>query len=75
MQYDLVYGDFKDLERRTQSDKVLRDKAFNIAKDPKNDGYERRLAWMFCIFFDKLLIFLVICLGCFFKKWKVCNNC
>ena len=34
-QHDMVYGDFKDLERRTASDKVLRDKAFNIAKNRK----------------------------------------
>ena len=34
-QHDLGYGDFKDLARRTAADKVLRDKAFNIAKDPK----------------------------------------
>ena len=30
-QHDMVYGDFKDLTRRTVSDKILRDKAFNIA--------------------------------------------
>ena len=36
--YDMVYGDFKDLKRRTASDKVLRDKAFNIAKNSKYDG-------------------------------------
>ena len=40
------YGDFKDLARRTASDKILRDKAFNIAKNPKYDGYQRRLASM-----------------------------
>ena len=34
----MVYGDFKDLNRRTAADKVLRDKAFNIAKNPKYDG-------------------------------------
>ena len=34
-QHDIVYGDFKDLNRRTAADKVLRDKAFNITKDPK----------------------------------------
>ena len=33
------YGDFKELARRTASDKVLRVKAFNIAKHPKYDGY------------------------------------
>ena len=39
-------GDFKDLARRTVSDKILRDKAFNIAKNPKYDGYQRGLASM-----------------------------
>ena len=38
-QHDKAYGDFKDLARRTQSDKVSRDKAFKIASDPKYDGY------------------------------------
>ena len=41
-QHDLAYGDFKDLAKRTAADKVLRDKAFNIAKDPKYDGYQRK---------------------------------
>ena len=40
------YGDFKDLTRRTASDKILRDKAFNNAKTPKFDGYQRGLASM-----------------------------
>ena len=31
-QYDMAYGDFKDLTRRTAPDKILRDKTFNIAK-------------------------------------------
>ena len=35
----MAYGDFKDLAKRTASDKILRDKAFNIAKNPKYDGY------------------------------------
>ena len=43
-QHDMAYGDFKDLKRRTASDKILRDKAFNIAKNPKYDGYQRGLA-------------------------------
>ena len=34
----MACGDFKDLTRRTASDKILRDKAFNIAKNPKYDG-------------------------------------
>ena len=52
-QHDMAYGDFKDLARRTASDKVLRDKAFNIAKNPKYDGYQRGLASMVYKFFDK----------------------
>ena len=52
-QHDIAYGDFKDLAKRTASDKVLRDKAFNIAKSPKYDGYERRLASMVYKSFDK----------------------
>ena len=49
----MAYGHFKDVERRTQSDKVLRDKAFNIASNPKYDGYQRGLASMVYKFFDK----------------------
>ena len=52
-QHDMAYGDFKDLARRTTSDKVLRDKAFNIAKNPKYDGYQRGLASMVYKFSDK----------------------
>ena len=52
-QHDMAYGDFKDLKRRTASDKVLRDKAFNIAKNSKYDGYQRDLASMVYKFFDK----------------------
>ena len=43
----MAYGDFKDLGRRTTSDKVLRDKTFNVDKNPKYDGYQRELASMF----------------------------
>ena len=49
----MAYGDFKDLARRTAADKVLRDKAFNIAKNPKYDGYQRGLASLFNKFLDK----------------------
>ena len=52
-QHDMTYGDFKDLKRRTASDKILRDKAFNFAKNPKYDGYQRGLASMVYKFFDK----------------------
>ena len=40
----MVYGDFKDLTRITASDKILHDKAFNIAKNPKYDEYQSQLA-------------------------------
>ena len=40
-QHDMAYGKTKDLVKRTQSDNVLRDKAFKIASDPKYDGYQR----------------------------------
>ena len=49
----MVYGDFKDLKRRQFSDKVLKDKAFDIAKNPRYDGYQRGLASMVYKFFDK----------------------
>ena len=49
----MAYGDFKDLARRTASDKVLRSKAFNIAKKPICDGYQRGLASMVYKFFNK----------------------
>ena len=51
-QHDMAYGDFKDLKRRTAAD-LLRDKAFNIAKNPKYDGHQRGLAFMVYKFFDK----------------------
>ena len=49
----MAYGDFKDLKRRTKSDKVLKDKAFVIASNPKYDGYQRGLASMVYNFFNK----------------------
>ena len=52
-QHHMAHGDLKDLARRTASDKVLRDKAFNIANNPKCDGYQRRLASMVYKIFDK----------------------
>ena len=59
-QHDITYGDFKDLARRTASDKVLRDKAFNIAKNSKYDGYQRRLASMVYNFLIKFLQVVVL---------------
>ena len=49
----MASGDFKNLATRTASDKVLRDKAFNITKNPKYDGYKRGLASMVYKFFSK----------------------
>ena len=51
----MAYGDFKDLKRRTVSDKILRDKVFNITKNPKYDRYQRGLASVVYNFFDKKL--------------------
>ena len=45
-QHDMAYNKYKDLERRTQSNKVLKDKSFTIANNPKYDGYQRRLPSM-----------------------------
>ena len=52
-QHDMGYRDFKDLKRRTAADKVLIDKGFNIAKNPRYDGYQRGLTSMVYKFFDK----------------------
>ena len=49
----MAYGKSKDLAKRTQSGKVLRDKVFRIASDPKYYGYQRGLAQMVYKFFDK----------------------
>ena len=46
-------GDFKDLTRRTASDKILHDEAFNIVKNPKYDGYQRGLVSVVHKLFDK----------------------
>ena len=52
-QHDMAYGKSKDLKKRAQSDKVLKDKAFRIANNPKYDGYQRGLASIVYKFFDK----------------------
>ena len=52
-QHDMAHRKSKDLVKRTQSDKVLRDKAFKNASNPKYDGYQRGLASIFYKFFDK----------------------
>ena len=52
-QHDMAYGDFKDLTRRTDFDKILRDKTFNIAKNSKYDGNQCGLASTVYHFFYK----------------------
>ena len=52
-QHDMAYGNFKDLKRRTASVKILRDKAFNIAKNSKYYAYQRGLTSVAYNFFDK----------------------
>ena len=49
----MAHGKTKDLVKRTQLDKFLKDKAIKIESNPKNDGYQRGLASMFYKFFDK----------------------
>ena len=51
--HDAAYSDSKDLTKRTVADKILRNKAFNIGKNQKYDGYQRGLASMVYKFFDK----------------------
>ena len=51
-QHDMGNVDLKDLTRRTVSGKIFCDKAFNIAKNPKYDGYEIGLALMDYKFFN-----------------------
>ena len=51
--HDTAYSDSKDLTKRAVADKILRNRAFNIAKDKKYDGYQIGLASMVYKFFDK----------------------
>ena len=55
----MAYGKLKDLVKRTQSDKVLKNKAFEIASDPKYDGYQRELASMVYKVLIKNLLHLI----------------
>ena len=52
-QHDSAYADHKDLINRTEADKVLRNKAYDIASNSEYDGYQRGLASMVYKFFDK----------------------
>ena len=61
----MAYGYFKDLNRRTAADKVLRDKAYNIAEDPKYDGHQRGLASMVYKYLIKKLLVAVLKMNIF----------
>ena len=63
----MTYGDFKDLARRTASDNILHDKAFNIAKNKKYDGYQRGLASLVYKSFDKKRLVAVL-------KMRICQT-
>ena len=52
-QHDMAYAEFKDLTKRTESEKVLRDKSFEIASNPKYDEYDRGLDSIVYKFFEK----------------------
>ena len=52
-QHDMAYGEYKDLTKATESNKVLRDKSFKIASNPKYYGYQKGLASMVYKFFEK----------------------
>ena len=56
----MAYRDFKDLAQKTASDNVLRGKAFNLAKNPKYDRYQKGLAFMLISFLKKNLLYLQI---------------
>ena len=62
----MAHGDFKDLTRKTASDKILLDKAFKIVKNPKSDGYQCGLASMVYNFFIKKLL---LCMQVICWKW------
>ena len=65
----MAYGDFKDLAKRTTLDKVLRDKAFDIASNPKYNEYKKGLASMVYKFFIKSLQVV----GLLIKLHKISN--
>ena len=64
----MAYGDFKDLNRSLSVDKVLSDKAFNIAKNPKYDWCQRDLTSVVSNFFDEKLLVVVLKMKIFLIK-------
>ena len=67
IQHDMAYGDFKDLTRKTASDKILLDKAFNIAKILNITNIKEILLHWFIIFMKKKLLVMVL-------KMKICQT-
>ena len=67
-QHAMTFGEFKDLPRRTASIKVLLDKEFNIAQNPKYDGYRRGLASMIYKYFRQKSTEWI-----FIRKYKICK--
>ena len=67
----MAYGKSKDLVKRTQSDKVLKDKAFKIASNPKYDGYQRGLVSMVYKFLIKNLKEVVFSLMNQINNWQM----
>ena len=63
----MAYRDFKDSTRRTASDQILGDKAHNITKNPKYDGYQKGLALMGDKIFEKKLFLQLL-------KMKICQT-
>ena len=57
----MTYGDFTDWNKRATAGKVLRDKAFNIAKNPKYDGYQSAFA---------LMVYFLIKKNFWWSNWK-----
>ena len=70
----MAYGDFKDLNRRTVSDKLLLDKAFNIAENTKYDGHQHRPASIVYKFFDKKYLVVALKMRIFQTKNKLKNQ-
>ena len=66
-QHAMAYGGFKNVPRRTAADKLLQDKAFNIAKNPKYDGYQHGLLQSFTNFSIKKLQVVIL-------KVKLCQT-
>ena len=64
----MAHGDFKDLARRTFADNVLRDKVFDVAKNPKYDWYQRGIASMVYKYFDEKLLVVVLNMKIFLIK-------